>query len=60
MVRNAVIEIGSHYYCSDWAIAACRYDALLGMPWHEHTRPRVDYSSKEVFVQDSALPVYLY
>lgn len=32
VIVDAEIEIGSHTYRSNWIVADCRYDILLGMP----------------------------
>ena len=49
--------MGGHRYCSNWAVAESRYDVLLGMPWHVHCNPKVDYTSREVVVADEILPL---
>lgn len=28
----AVLKLGDHEYTSNWVVANCRYDVLLGMP----------------------------
>lgn len=34
IVLNTEIQIGDHKYKSDWVVANCRCDIMLGMPWH--------------------------
>lgn len=57
IIVDAEIEIGAHRYRSNWVVANCRYDMLLGMPWHEFTNPDTDYIKKTVRVGDILLPI---
>ena len=57
MARSATIRVGSTTYTGNWAIADCRYDVLLGMPWHEHFSPKVDYTDRTVMVDGKPLPI---
>ena len=43
VIIRGTICIGSHRYCCNWAVADCRNDVLLGIPWHGVTKPNVDY-----------------
>ena len=43
VVIGAVLKIGSHKYRSNWLVADCRYELLLGMPWHVFNNPVVNY-----------------
>lgn len=54
---GARIQIGGHDYLSNWAIADCRHDVLLGMPWHKSCAPTVDYCTPAVQVDGEWLPV---
>ena len=57
IVVNGLIQCGSHRYRSNFAVANCRYDVLLGMPWHIDVQPRIDYGIPEVEVADKFLPL---
>ena len=48
IVLNGTLKIGSHTYSSNWVVANCRYDVLLGMPWHVAHNPTVDYVKRVV------------
>lgn len=50
VVINATIQIGYHKYSSNWAVASCRYDVLLGTPWHHDMNPITDYTNGTVTV----------
>ena len=50
VIVNGKIEIGDYTYQSNWIVANCRYDVLLGMPWHRKENPKVDYKNLEVTV----------
>ena len=52
MVIDGVLEIDNHKYVSNWIVAECRYDVLLGMPWHVANNPQIDYVSRIVRVGD--------
>ena len=56
MVINGTLKIGSHAYTSNWIVAECRYDVLLGMPWHVASNPLIDYERRIVRVDDDELP----
>ncbi len=32
VILGAELRIGTHVYTSNWVVASCRYDFLLGMP----------------------------
>lgn len=57
IVLNAEIEIGGHRYSSNCVVADCRYDVLLGMPWHEETNPKMNYKTRELKVGDVTLSI---
>lgn len=58
VIVGAEIGIGSHTYRSNWIVADCRYDILLGMPWNVDCRPSVDYKSKTIKIGNNTLPTY--
>lgn len=41
VVLNARLICGEHVYNSNFAIANCRYNVLLGMPWHVSCKPKI-------------------
>ena len=50
VVLNGTLKIGSHTYTSNWVLVDCRYDVLLGMPWHVANNPQIDYKKRIVKV----------
>lgn len=50
VILGATLKIGKHLYKSNWLVANCRYDVLLGMPWHVAHNPRIDYKKRIVKV----------
>ena len=48
VILGATLRIGKHLYKSNWLVASCRYDVLLGMPWHVAHNPAIDYEKKIV------------
>ena len=44
IVLNGTLKIGNHSYKSNWVVSNCRYDVVLGMPWHVAHNPNIDYS----------------
>jgi hypothetical protein len=50
-------KMGNHEYVSNFVVANCRYDVLLGMQWHVAQDPKVSYSAREVHVKDVKIPV---
>lgn len=42
IVLDTEIQIGDHKYKSNWIVADCRYDVLLGMPWHVDCSSKID------------------
>lgn len=57
VVMNAELKMGEHQYASNFVVADCRYDVLLGMPWHKRNSPRIDYTKPMVCVGKNCLPV---
>ena len=54
---GATLTIGGHIYKSNWLVANCRYDVLLGMPWHVSSNPKMDYENRELFVGNKRLNI---
>lgn len=50
IILDTEIKIDEHRYRSNWDIAKCRYDALLGIPWHVDVAPSVSYKETKVNV----------
>ena len=55
VVINETLQIGSHAYTSNWVVADCRYDVLLGMPWHVANKPKIDYVKRFVVVDGDVI-----
>lgn len=56
LVINAELQLGEHSYVSNWVVSDCRYDVLLGMPWHIKNNPKTDYENRTVSVGNTSLP----
>lgn len=56
LVVNTEIQIGDHTYRSNWIVADCRYEILLGMLWHVACCPTIDYCSGMLKTGDIVLP----
>jgi hypothetical protein len=56
-IMDGKLKVGNHEYVSNFVVANCRYDVLLGMPWNVASNPRVSYTAQEVQLNDGALPV---
>lgn len=56
IVWDTKLNLGETEYRSNWAIANIRYDILLGMPWNEHSKPVINYRTKQVKVENKMLP----
>lgn len=54
-VLDGTLKIGGHTYKSNWVVSNCRYDVLLGMPWHVSYNPKVDYCGRQVRVKDTLI-----
>ena len=50
MILNGKLQIGSHIYNSNFLVGDCRYDVLLGMPWHVANNVKSDYPNHRVLV----------
>lgn len=57
IVLDAEVQIGKHTYRSNWAISNCRYDVILGTPWHGENKVVADYSTRCLTVNGRFLPV---
>jgi hypothetical protein len=57
VLLEGILKMRNHEYVSDFVVANCRYDVLLGMPWHVAQDPKVSYSEREVHVKDGKIPV---
>lgn len=57
VVLDATVKIGDHNYKSNFVVADCRYDVLLGMPWHKSEGPTVDYRESKVEATGCSLPI---
>ncbi len=51
----ATLRIDKHFYKSNWLVANCRYDILLGMQWHVTYNSSIDYQKKTVSVDTEVL-----
>lgn len=56
MVMDTEIRIGPRIYKSNWIVADCRYDILLGMSWHVECCPVIDYTTGKLRTQNVFLP----
>lgn len=56
LIMNGKIRICGHDYINNWAVVDCRYDVLLGMPWHTEINPKIYYSGTNVMVDGKVLP----
>lgn len=56
IVIDAELEIGKMKYRSNWIVANCRYEILLGIPWHIKCKPTMDYGSGCLKLGDIELP----
>ena len=57
VIINGTLKIGPHTYKSNWVVADCRYDVLLGMPWHVAHNPDINYKNRTVHIGNQLLPV---
>ena len=57
IVVNARLSCEEHVYRSNFTVANCRYDVLLGMPCHVDCKPRIKYEVPQVAVADQCLPM---
>ena len=55
MIIGATLKMGNHKYKSNWIVASCRYDVLLGMPWHVIHNPSIDYKERTIQLDESTL-----
>eukprot|EP00171_Calliarthron_tuberculosum_P016982 IDg16982t1 len=57
IVMDAEIKIERHKYRSNWVVADCRYDVMLGMPWHRAVLPILKYGNSVLEVAGCNLPL---
>lgn len=57
VVVGATIQIGDHWYTSHWVVSNLRYDILLGMPWHQEMKPKVNNEQRSISVQKISSPL---
>ncbi|MEM7375745.1 MAG: retropepsin-like aspartic protease [Bacteroidota bacterium] len=55
VIVNGTLKIGDHKYTSNWTVSDCRYDVMLGMPWHVENNPGVNYRERTVKLDDEVL-----
>ena len=55
ILKDVSVKIGPHTYKSAFVVDDCRYDVLLGMPWHVENKPLVDYKNQRVRIGDLVL-----
>ncbi len=46
VVPGVTLRIGKHFYTSNWLVANCRYNILLGIPWYVTYNPSIDYQKR--------------
>ena len=56
VILNGTLRLGAHTYTSSWIVANCRYDVLLGMPWHVAHNPSIDYEKRIFKVGPHVIP----
>lgn len=52
VILTATSQIDSQMYMSGWIIANCRYDFLLGIPWHVAKIPKTNYGNRTAMAKD--------
>lgn len=57
IVLNAEINLGSHFYESNWAVSNSQYDVFLGMPSNFERNPIFNYDDQSVMVDGQNLPL---
>ena len=55
---KGTLRLGAHAYTSNWIVANCRYDVLLGMPWHVAHNPSINYEQRIVKVGPGVIPAF--
>lgn len=55
MIANGTVRIGSYSYSGNWIVADCRYDVLLGLPWHTEEAPCIDYEGRTIALKGTVL-----
>jgi hypothetical protein len=57
IILDGRLKVGNHEYLSNFVVANCRYDVLLGRPWHVASNPQVSYPARVAQLKDDTLPV---
>ena len=57
IVLGATLKIETHKYRSNWIVADCRYDLLLGMPWHVSNNPLINYQKRTIILGKEVIKV---
>jgi Retroviral aspartyl protease len=57
VVLNGNLTLGNHRYTSNFVVASCRYDIILGMPWHVTHEQKISYAPPVARVADKCVPV---
>ena len=57
VILGATLKIGTHKYRSNWLVADCRYDLLLGMPWHVSNNPLINYQKRFIKLRNGNIRV---
>ena len=55
VLKNVLIKISKQSYISNFVAAECRYDVILGTPWHVACSPHTDYNNRSVQIGDTLL-----
>ena len=58
VIFNGTLLLGAHTYTSNWIVANCGYDVLLGMPWHVAHNPSIDYEQRIVKVGTDVITAF--
>jgi hypothetical protein len=57
IILDGRLKVGNHEFLSNFVVANCRYDVLLGMPRRVASNPQVFYPARGVQLRDDTLPV---
>jgi hypothetical protein len=57
VLLDGMLKFGNHEYLSNFDVANCCYDVLLGMKWHVANDPNVSYPARVVQLKDCNIPV---
>lgn len=56
LVLGTKFQLEDHVYRSNWVVANCQYDVMLGMPWHVKCKPAVNYDTGKPKAGNITLP----